>query len=47
MLSVKRSVGIGPLVRTHTSDKPTLALKLRPDVTRSPKQEYQWSHKTD
>ena len=26
---------------------PTLALKPRGDVTRSPKQEYQWSHKKD
>ena len=26
---------------------PTMALKPRPDITRSPKQGYQWSHKKD
>ena len=31
----------------HASEESTLALKLRGDVTRSPKQGYQWPHKKD
>ena len=34
-------------MRKHTSGGSTLALKPRADVTRNPKQEYQWSHKKD
>ena len=31
----------------HISKGPTLAFKLRSDVTISPKQGYQWPHKKD
>ena len=52
MLAVKRSAGVTPEVnlrnsmqaRKHASES-TLALKPRADVTRSPKQGYQWPHK--
>ena len=53
----KRLAGVAPEVNLtgHTSYTPllsankaaTLALKRRGDVTRSPKQRYQWPHKTD
>ena len=33
--------------RKHTSEGSTLALKPRGDITRSPKQGYQWPHKKD
>ena len=33
--------------RTHASEGSTLALKARADITRSPKQGYQWPHKKD
>ena len=33
--------------RKHASEKSTLVLKPRPDVTRSPKQGHQWPHKKD
>ena len=54
MLAVKRSAGVAPEVnlrnsaqaRKHASES-TLALKPRADVTRSPKQGYQWPHKKD
>ena len=54
MLTVKRSAGLAPEVnlrnsmqaRKHASEF-TLALKPRADVTRSPKQGYQWPHKKD
>ena len=35
-----------PLLSSNKAE-PTLALKPRGDVTRSPKQEYQWPHKKD
>ena len=31
----------------HPSKESTLALKSRADVTKIPKQGYQWSHKND
>ena len=34
-------------VTKHTSEGSTLALNPRADVTRSPKQGYQWPHKKD
>ena len=54
MLAVKRLAGVAPEVnlrnsvqaRKHASES-TLALKPRADVTRSPKQGYQWPHKKD
>ena len=54
MLAIKRLTGVTPEVnlrnstqaRKHAS-KSTLALKPRADVTRSPKQGYQWPHKKD
>ena len=33
--------------RKHASERSTLALKPRADVTRSPRQGYQWPHKKD
>ena len=33
--------------RKHTSEESTLVLKPWEDVTRSPKQGYQWLHKKD
>ena len=50
----KRSAGVAPEVnlrnsaqaRKHASES-TLDLKPRADVTRSPKQGYQWPHKKD
>ena len=55
MLAAKRSVGVTPEMnlREHVTCMPspmlirlpTLALKPRGDVTRSPKQEYKWPHK--
>ena len=33
--------------RKRTSEKSTLALEPRANVTKSPKQEYQWSHEKD
>ena len=57
MLAAKRSVGVTPEMnlREHVTCMPspmlirlpTLALKPRGDVTRSPKQGYQWPHKKD
>ena len=57
-VTTERSAGVAPEVifREHTScmpppsaDKaePTLALKPRGDITRSPKQGYQWPHRKD
>ena len=54
MLAVKRLAGVALEVnlrnsaqaRKHASES-TLALKPRADVTRSPKQGYQWPHKKD
>ena len=54
ILAVKRSAGVTPEVnlrnstqaRKHASES-TLTLKPRADITRSPKQGYQWSHKKD
>ena len=47
----KRSAGVAPEVSLrnplHTGEGSTLALKHRADVTRSPKQGYQWPHKKD
>ena len=34
-------------VRRHASKTSTLALKPRADITRSPKEGYQWPHKKD
>ena len=34
-------------VRKHASEKSTLTLYSRADVTRSPKQGYQWPHKKE
>ena len=55
MLAAKRSAGVTPEVNlrecvTQTSlpslnNLPTLTLKPRGDVTRSPKQGYHWPHK--
>ena len=53
MLTSIQSAGVAPEVNLRTSvqarkrasEKSTLALKPRADVTRSPKQEYQWPHK--
>ena len=58
MLAAKRSTGVAPQVNlvecvTHmylpsaNKAKPNLALKLRGDIIRSPKQRYQWPHKQD
>ena len=58
MLALYTNKGITPEVnlREHISHtppqslnkaEPTLALKPRGDVTRSPKQGYQWPHKWD
>ena len=55
MLTSIQSAGVSPEVnlrnstqtRKRTSEKFTLALKPRADVTRSPKQGYQWPHKKD
>ena len=57
MLAAKRSAGVAPEmnlkdvlhIRPHQVRirLPTLGLKLRGDVTRSPKQAYQWPHKKD
>ena len=58
MLAIKRSAGVAPEVnlREHVTHmpppsankaEPTLALKPRGDVTKSPKQGYQWPHKKD
>ena len=33
--------------RKHVNERSTLALKPRADVTRSPKQGYEWPHKKD
>ena len=54
MLAVKRLAGVAPEVnlrnsaqaRKHASES-TLALKPKADITRSPKQGYQWPHKKD
>ena len=50
MLAAKRSVGVTPDVSlrgcvTSVKRLPTLALKPRRDITRSPIQVYQWPHK--
>ena len=52
MLAVKRSAGVTPDVNVHPVCLHqvrrillTLALKPRGDITRSPKQGYQWPHK--
>ena len=50
-----QSAGVAPEVNLRTSgqarkrasEKSTLTLKPRADVTRSPKQGYQWPHKKD
>ena len=54
MLTSKQSAGVAPevnlritQVREHTKKGSTLALKPREDVTRSPKQGYQWPHEKD
>ena len=58
MLAIKRLAGVAPEVdlkehATHTplpsanKAEPTPALKPRGDITRSPKQMYQWPHKKD
>ena len=53
MLAARRLVGVASEMNlrervTQTqSDKPTLALKPRGEVTRIPKQGYQWPHKKD
>ena len=56
MLAAKRSAGVAPdmnlMILLHVGDKPqargsTLALKPRIDVTRSPKQGYQWPQEKD
>ena len=54
MLAVKRSAGVAPEVNLTSSvqgesvqARSTLALKHGADVTRSPKQGYQWPHKKD
>ena len=54
MLAVKRSAGVAPEVNLRNSaqarknaSESTLALKPRADVTRSPKQGYQWPNKKD
>ena len=54
MLTSMRSAGVAlkvnlriTQVRKYASEGSTVALKPRADVTRSPKQGYQWPHKTD
>ena len=57
MLAVKMSAGVTPEVNFRNVHYvylcqvqirlPTLALKPRGDITRSPKQGYQWTHKKD
>ena len=54
ILTSIQSAGVAPevklritQVRKHTSEGSTLALKPRADITRSPKQGYQWSHGKD
>ena len=58
MLAAKKTAGVAPEVNlrectSHTplpsvnKAEPTVALKPRGDVTRSPKQGYQWPHKKD
>ena len=52
MLTSIQSAGVAPEVNLRiTPEKArkgsTLALKSRADVTRSPKQGYQWPHKKD
>ena len=53
MLAIKRLAGVTPEVnlREHVTCMPPLssnkALKPRGDITRSPKQGYQWPHKKD
>ena len=56
MLAVKRSAGVTLVVNQgihcmqvtkHTTKGCTLTLKPRADITRSPKQGHQWSHKKD
>ena len=54
ILTSIQSAGVAPevnlritQVRKHTSDRSTLVLKPRADVTRSQKQGYQWPHKKD
>ena len=48
MLAAKRSAGFTPVVNvrklTTCMPLPSLALKSRGEVTRSPKQGYQWPH---
>ena len=44
MLADKRSAGVAQ-AKKHASKESTLALKFRTDVTKSPKQEYQWPRK--
>ena len=56
MLATKRSAGVAPEVNLRecitctpppSANKAALALKPRGEVTRSPKQGYQWPHKKD
>ena len=54
MLTSIQSAGVAPEVnlritqeRKHAKKETTLALKLKVDITRSPKQGYQWPHETD
>ena len=55
MLTSIQSTGVAPEVnlrnitqaRKHASKNSTLAVKLRADITRSPKKGYQWSHEKD
>ena len=59
MLATKRSLGVAPEMNlggkhvTHICPcqvpirLPTLTLRLRGDITRSPKQGYQWPHRND
>ena len=55
MLTSIQSAGVTPEVnlrnstqaRKHASEKPTLALKPRADISRSPKQGYHWPHEKD
>ena len=58
MQAAKRSAGVAPEVNLRervtctplpnaNKTEPTLALKPKGDVTRSPKQGYQWPHKKD
>ena len=47
LYTVSRCHTRGEFDEWPASKKSTLALKPRTDVTRSPKQEYQWPHKKD